>query len=100
MCIRDRYRIKCVNHFLVEANYSDEAEIPEEIQNHIYRGHMRLDTALDFIEANYNDKVKNIILCHLSGTNSDPNEFELKAKQRFGCEVRIAGRGLHIDLNE
>lgn len=95
-----KYRINNVNHFLVEANYSFDAEIPEEIQNHVYRGHMSLDTALDFIEANYTDKAKNIILCHLSGTNSDPNEFEWKAKQRFGCEVSIAGKGLDIDFNE
>ena len=97
-----KYRFKNLNHILVEANYSD-ALINNEVVNreHVLRGHMSLQTALDFISTNDNPALRNVVLIHLSASNSDADLFLRKMKNtvKYGADCCIAEKGLEVDLN-
>ena len=97
-----RWRFSNVNHILVEANHSIDLvdrEIPQ--YEHILRGHMSLQTALDFISTNDNTALRNVVLLHLSDKNSDSEKFLQKTKEtvKYGANCYIAEKGLEVDLN-
>ncbi len=97
-----RWRFSNVNHILVEANYSDDL-VDNEASNysHVLRGHMSLQTALDFISTNDNPALRNVVLIHLSDKNADSAEFLRKTKEtvKYGADCYIAEKGLEVDLN-
>ena len=97
-----KYRFKNLNHILVEANYSDDLIDNEAINySHVMRGHMSLQTALDFISTNDNPALRNVVLLHLSASNSDANLFLQKTREtvKYGADCYIAEKGLEVDLN-
>lgn len=97
-----KYRFKNLNHILVEANYSDDL-VDREASNysHVLRGHMSLQTALDFILTNDNPALRNVVLLHLSMLNSDADLFLRKTKEtvKYGADCYIAEKGLEVNLN-
>lgn len=62
-----------INTWLIECNYSGELDASEHRNklNHVLRGHSSLDTVKGIINANMNEHMKNILLCHLSANNAD-----------------------------
>ena len=97
-----KYRFKNLNHILVEANYSDDLIDNEAVnREHVLRGHMSLQTALDFISTNDNPALRNVVLLHLSDKNSDSEQFLQKTKEtvKYGADCYIANRGLEISLD-
>lgn len=97
-----KYRFKGLNHILVEANHSedliDSAAVNRE---HVLRGHMSLQTALDFILTNDNPALRNVVLLHLSDKNSNSEQFLQKTKDtvKYGADCYIAEKGLTISLD-
>ena len=97
-----KYRFKNLNHILVEANYSDDLIDNEAVnREHVLRGHMSLQTALDFISTNDNPALRNVVLLHLSASNSDADLFLQKTKEtvKYGADCYIAEKGSEVDLN-
>lgn len=97
-----KYRFKDINHILVEANYSNDLINNEAVnREHVLRGHMSLQTALDFISTNDNPALRNVVLIHLSDKNADSAEFLQKTKEtvKYGAECYIAEKSLEVDLN-
>lgn len=97
-----KWRFSHVNHILVEANYSDDLIDYEAInREHVLRGHMSLQTALDFISTNDNPALRNVVLIHLSDKNADSAEFLQKTKEttKYGADVYVASKGLTISLD-
>jgi len=97
-----RWRFKDINHMLVEANYSNDLIEHDAInRDHVLRGHMSLQTALDFISTNDNPILKNVVLIHLSASNSDADLFLQKTKEtiKYGSDVSIAEKGLSVNLD-
>lgn len=69
-----KYRFKGVRHLLVECNYDKELlDKDHPSANHIFKGHMEIETTREFVRANKND-LRNVILCHMSRTNLDFNK--------------------------
>lgn len=94
-----KWRFSGLNHILVEANYSADLIDPSAVnRNHVLTGHMELQTTLDFLQANNNPELRNVILCHLSGGNADPVVFREKAGQVVDCPVYVAEKGLAVDV--
>lgn len=95
-----KYRFKGLNHILVEANYSKKlvSDIPEK-RRHVLTGHMEIDTACEFIEANRSTALRNVVLLHLSSESADAEDFKAKAENAAKCPVYVAEKGLEIDLN-
>ena len=97
-----RWRFSKVNHILAEANYSDDLIDNEAInREHVLRGHMSLQTALDFISTNDNPALRNVVLIHLSDKNADSAQFLQKIKEtvKYGADCYKAEKGLEVDLN-
>lgn len=97
-----KYRFKNLNHILAEANYSDDLIDNESVnREHVLRGHMSLQTAMDFISTNDNPALRNVVLLHLSDKNSDSAQFLQKTKEtvKYGADCYIAEKGLEVDLN-
>lgn len=88
-----KWRFKDINHILLGVNYDkdlvDKDNDPKT--RHVFRGHLSIDTACDFVEANYSDSLQNVIMCHLSSENSDRDSFIEKMKKvACGANVDVA----------
>lgn len=97
-----KYRFKSLNNILIEANHTQndvERDLPQ--YEHILRGHMSLDTTLQFLMVNDNPALRNVVLIHLSDKNADSAEFLQKTKEtvKYGADCYIAEKGLEVDLN-
>lgn len=95
-----RWRFQNVNHILVEANYSSSIiDTDSHNYRHILQGHMSIETACGFIQANTSPNLRNVVLCHLSQCNSDSEDFTASVKALVNCPIYIARKGLEVELN-
>ena len=78
-----KWRFKNINHILLGVNYDKDLIDNEDSAkvNHVYRGHMSIDTACDFVKANNSKDLQNVIMCHLSKNNADKDLFIDKMKK-------------------
>lgn len=96
-----KWRFKDINHILLGVNYDkdlvDKDNDPKT--RHVFRGHLSIDTACDFVKANYSDSLQNVIMCHLSAENADRDSFIEKMKKvACGANVDVAEAGKSWDL--
>ena len=88
-----KWRFKDINHILLGVNY-DKGLIDRDNTgktNHVFRGHLSIDTACDFVKANYSDSLQNVIMWHLSAENADRDSFIEKMKKvACGANVDVA----------
>lgn len=97
-----KYKFKDVSHILVEANYSKDI-INQDNPNfeHVARGHMELNTTLGFLNTNANPSLMNVVLLHLSDSNSNSEYFSQKVKEVVpSANVYVADKGMEIELNK
>lgn len=89
-----KWRFKDINHILLGVNYDKELVDSENQSknNHIFRGHLEIGTACDFVSANNSSTLQNVILCHLSSENADGDSFIEKMK-KVAC-------GANVDVSE
>ena len=88
-----KWKFKDINHILLGVNYDkdlvDKDNDPKT--RHVFRGHLSIDTACDFVKANYSDSLQNVIMCHLSSENADSDSFIEKMKKvACGANVDVA----------
>lgn len=95
-----KWKFKGINHILLGVNYDkDLIDRDTGKANHVFRGHLSIDTACDFVKANYSDSLQNVIMCHLSSENSDRDSFIEKMKKvAYGANVDVAVAGKSWDL--
>ena len=97
-----KYRFPRVNHILVEANYDKRIiDSSHPAKEHILRGHLELQTTKDFISANKTPDLRNIILCHLSSENADPDRMKREVQEVVGkwVSVDVAEKGKTVELS-
>lgn len=90
-----KWKFKDINHILLGVNYDKDLIDRDNTgkANHVFRGHLSIDTACDFVKANYSDSLQNVIMCHLSSENSDRDSFIEKMKKvACGANVDVAER--------
>lgn len=94
-CELIKWKFKDVNHILLGVNYDkDLVDTDNPKANHVFRGHLSIDTACDFVKANDSDSLQNVIMCHLSSENSDKNSFIAKMKNAVNvANVDVAEQG-------
>lgn len=95
-----KWKFKDINHILLGVNYDkDLVDTDNPKANHVFRGHLSIDTACDFVKANYSDSLQNVIMCHLSKENADSDSFIEKMKKvAYGAnvDVAVAGKSWHL----
>lgn len=96
-----KWKFKDINHILLGVNYDkDLVDTDNPKANHVFRGHLSIDTACDFVKANYSDSLQNVIMCHLSSENADKDSFIEKMKNAVnGANVDVAEQGKSWILN-
>lgn len=98
-----KWRFKGINHILISCNYQKKYVADEEQakRKHVLRGHMELQTVIDFIKENATDHLKTVTLCHLSDRNSNANEITEEVQKIVPwVNVSVAMANTEIVLSE
>lgn len=102
------YIVPNLNHIMLECNYSDEilrynienGITPSGMRERLLHSHMELQTATDYLLRNDLSQVNEIILIHLSGRNSQGDEFGDWVSSHTGKPTHIARKGFEITLDK
>lgn len=82
-CELIKWKFKDVNQILLGVNYDkdlvDKDNDPKA--RHVFRGHLSIDTACEFVKSNNSNDLQNVIMCHLSSENADRDSFIEKMKK-------------------
>lgn len=94
-CELIKWKFNDINHVLLGVNYDkDLVDTDNPKANHVFRGHLSIDTACDFVKANDSDSLQNVIMCHLSNENADKDSFIEKMKNAVNrANVDVAEQG-------
>jgi len=101
-----KYKFSKLNYVLIECNYnseiargnSQEGIINKTRYSRLLESHMSLENLLKFLQANDLRYVKNIVLCHLSDTNSNQNIMKNAVYEATGIQTTIAVPGLNLEM--
>lgn len=95
-----KWRFKDINHILLGVDYDKNLiDTDNPKVSHVFRGHLSIDTACDFVKANDSDSLQNVIMCHLSSENADSDSFIEKMKKvAKNINVDVAAAGKSWDL--
>lgn len=102
------YTFKNLNNIIIEANYSKkiiDAKVragasPEFLRNRIIKSHMSLENCVKMLKANDLSKVNNIVLIHLSDSNSHEIDFGNTVTDATNKTVIVANNGMDINFNK
>lgn len=100
-CELIKWKFKDINHILLGVNYDKDLIDRDNTgkANHVFRGHLSIDTACDFVKANYSNSLQNVIMCHLSSENADRDSFIEKMKKVApAANVDVTAAGKSWDL--
>ena len=103
-----KYTFPGLNNIIIEANFSkaiiDRKFGPDSgkefLRNRILQSHFSLENCKDMLSANDLTKVNNIVLIHLSDSNSDEVQFVKDIKELTGKNVVAAVNGLLMPFNK
>jgi phosphoribosyl 1,2-cyclic phosphodiesterase len=108
----DTYYLPCtfagLNNVLIECNYRldilerniESGLIPAAMRSRIVQSHFSYEHCLQALQSNDLRAVNNIVLIHLSGGNSNAEEFKQGIRKATGKNVHIAESGLELLLNK
>jgi len=102
------YTFKGLNNIIIEANYSKEIIDQkfgsesglEFLRNRILKSHFSLANCKDMLSANNLTQVNNIVLIHLSDSNSNEKQFQKEVFELTGKNVTVANNGMKINFNK
>lgn len=102
------YDFKGLNHVIIEANYSQEildrrlkdGLNPKFLRDRVITSHMSLDTCIKTLQAYDLSQVLNIVLIHLSDSNSNEEDFKAKVQRATGKMVHVAEPWVSIDFKK
>ena len=88
-CELIKWKFKDINHILLGVNYDrDLVDTDNPKANHVFRGHLSIHTACDFVKANNSDILQNVIMCHLSEENADKDNF-IEQMKKVACMANV-----------
>jgi len=101
-CVYSKYTFKGISNWIVEANYCDEKVKSSDgfLSSRVLNSHLSLQNCIKLLEANDLSQTNNVVLIHLSDSNSNAKEFKQKVTDATGKLVHIAEPNLVIDLNK
>ena len=101
-----KYTFPGLNNIIIEANYSKEIidkkygpdSDKEFLRNRILQSHFSLANCKDMLKANDLRQVNNIVLIHLSDSNSDEKQFHKEVSELTNKNVHVASNGMTISF--
>jgi len=97
-----------LNNIIIEANFCHDIikrkyshdNGKEFLKNRIFKSHFSLRDCKEMLLANDLRKVQNIVLIHLSESNSDEKRFQKEVQELTGKKTVCASKGLEIEFNK
>lgn len=104
-CSEFLYRIKNVNYWLIEANYSEDVLIDNACNNKEMRSrhehHLELNDTIYALKENFSSCTNAIVLLHLSDGNSNAEMFKKRIIEELGFfNIYIAEKDLYLRLED
>lgn len=101
-----QYNFSKLNYIMIECNYSksilDEnianGLVHPTLANRLLKSHFSLNHVKEFLKANDLSQCREIILIHLSDSNSNAAQFKEEIEKLTGIPVYIAEKGLELEL--
>lgn len=102
------YTFKDLNNIIIEANFSREiidrkmqdGHAPKFLRDRILKSHLSLEYCKELLQANDLRQVNNIVLIHLSDSNSNEIQFQKEVSELTGKNVSVANNGMCIEFNK
>lgn len=102
------YTFPDLTQVMIECNYADDIlerniitdRISPSMRPRLYNSHMELETTKSFLQENDLSGVNNIILLHLSDSNSNEVRFVREVQEMTGKTVHAAKGGISIEFNK
>ena len=92
-----------INYMVLECNHMDNL-MDSSSANYIHalKGHSSLSVVKSFAEVNKTPDLRNIILCHLSSENADPETMQKEIQSVAGkwVKVDVAKVGMTVELSK
>lgn len=92
-----------INYMLLECNHMDDLmDSGSANYVHALKGHSSVSTVRDIILANKTPDLRNVILCHLSNENADPDRMKQEIQQVAGrwVTIDVAKAGMTVELSK
>ena len=85
------FKSQRINYMVLECNHMDNL-MDSGSANYIHsiKGHSSLSVVKSFVEVNKTPDLRNIILCHLSSENADPETMQKEVQSVAGRWVSVA----------
>lgn len=102
------YLFPGLNNIIIEANYCEQI-INEKmgietdmkfLRDRVYKSHFNLKNCKELLSINDLSNVNNIVLIHLSDSNSDEKRFKSEVSELTGKSVTVAFNGLEMEFNK
>ena len=101
-----KYKFNKLNYLLLECNYNKEIAkenakngvINKTRYSRLLESHFSLENVIKFLKSNDLSYAKNIVLCHLSDTNSNQDIMQNKVYEATKIKTTIARPGLNLEL--
>lgn len=102
------YKFANLHNIIIEANFSQKiidekvasGASEEFLRNRILKSHLSLENCVDLLDANDLTKVNNIVLIHLSDTNSHEADFKKCIEINTGKNVTVASNNMKINFKK
>ena len=97
------FKSQKINYMLLECNHMDDLmDSGSANYVHALKGHSGVSTVRDIILANKTPDLRNVILCHLSSENADPDRMKSEIQKVAGkwVNVDVARAGLEVELSK
>lgn len=89
---RYNFKNQRINYMLLECNHMDDSlERDSAKYEHVIKGHSGVSTVRDIILANKTPDLRNVILCHLSSENAEPERMKQEIQE-------VAGKWVNVDV--
>ena len=92
-----------INYMVLECNHMDNL-MDSGSANYIHalKGHSSLSVVKSFVEVNKTPDLRNIILCHLSSENADPEIMQKEVQSVVGkwVKVAVARAGMSVEMSK
>lgn len=94
------YKLKGINCFMVEANYSKDILLKNELsyRNRVITSHLPIDETIRFLIRSVDEQTKNIMLLHLSDGNSDEKQFIEMTEAATKITTVAADTGMELKI--
>lgn len=100
------YKFNGLNNLIIEANFCEDI-IDQKLKfdkkflrDRVLKSHLSIQKCIDLLNVNDLSEVNNIVLIHLSDSNSNEVEFQQKVSQATGKNTIVAFNGLDIPFNK